>query len=80
MEETIQQLTSQLLQKDEMMAVMKNRTRDFVHSLKEEHSTALKNLELELSKRSEVCNAHGALKLPAVLYLHCVFRSRNLPE
>jgi hypothetical protein len=54
MEETIQQLTSQLQQKDDMMAVMKNRTRDFVHTLKEEHAAALKNLELELSKRTEV--------------------------
>lgn len=54
MEEQIQSLTLQLQQKDEMMTVMKARTRDFVNNLKEEHSVAMRQLQDELSRKDEV--------------------------
>jgi predicted component of viral defense system (DUF524 family) len=54
MEDQIKLLNQQLLQKDETINVMKVRTKEFVHNMKEEHSSTLRNLEAALAKASEV--------------------------
>ena len=54
MEEKVQELTQQLAQKEETMTVLKSRTRDFVNNLKQEHASALKGIQAELSSVNEV--------------------------
>ena len=48
------QLTHQLEQKDEMIAMMKTKTRDYVQNMKEEHSAATQKLEAAFGSVSEV--------------------------
>jgi hypothetical protein len=64
-------LTLQLQQKDEMMVVMKSRTRDFVNNLKEEHATAIRGLQEQLVNREEVRCLHAMSVLSITFDITC---------
>lgn len=44
--EEVAALKQQLSQRDEIIAMMKNKTREFVNKLKEEHSEEIRSLQL----------------------------------
>lgn len=50
LQEQVAALAQQVTQKDEMINILKIKTRDFVQNLKDEHATALRGLEEQLAK------------------------------